>query len=301
VLWHSGGHVGTIWGRPRPVSHSFSSMSKAFYKSSVPPRLLHRWSSKTSSSNTRSIEIYTTTCIVTNFALDGSGSAPSGQRVLLNPSNPQLSGVKNFPYFPKGGPVPKERPSTMHKDWQPLGYVSNWGGMEVGSGMLYPVSVVDGLVHQMAGWQFHAACQWKQRIASLYDMDACPEGQAVKTPTGGDLQQYYDTIIHTTPPFFDRDKEQSCRDLLFQCYKNGLDLAFSNDTTRVTTPLLGAGARGFPEQVAVDVAAHACREWCLIGNNKSNEQIVAFGLLEERLAHDLAAALETASERATAP
>jgi O-acetyl-ADP-ribose deacetylase (regulator of RNase III) len=186
----------------------------------------------------------------------------------------------------------------MHKDWQPLGYVSNWGGMEVGSGMLYPVSVVDGLVHQLAGWQFHAACRLKQHVASsIYGTDACIPGQAVKTPTGGALQQYYDAVIHTTPPFYDNNNNDSCREVLYECYTNALDLAFSNDndsTIRVATPLLGAGARGFPEPIAIDVAARACREWSSRNNDETSEQqIVAFGLLEERLANDLIAALET--------
>ena len=41
----------------------------------------------------------------------------------------------------------------MYAGWQPLGYVSSWGGMEVGQGMLYATSVVDGLVHQLGGWK----------------------------------------------------------------------------------------------------------------------------------------------------
>lgn len=33
-----------------------------------------------------------------------------------------------------GGPVPSLKPKSMHKDWQPLGYVTQWGGMDVGDG-----------------------------------------------------------------------------------------------------------------------------------------------------------------------
>ena len=36
--------------------------------------------------------------------------------------------------FDSGGPVPKDTVNTMHAAWQPLGFVSNWGGMEVGNG-----------------------------------------------------------------------------------------------------------------------------------------------------------------------
>jgi hypothetical protein len=66
----------------------------------------------------------------------------------------------NFPHFPRGGPVPDEKPMAMHKDWQPLGcYVSQWGGMEVDHGMPYPVSVVDGLGHKYGGWRLNTTLQ----------------------------------------------------------------------------------------------------------------------------------------------
>jgi hypothetical protein len=141
------------------------TISKAlYYKSSIPPKLIHSLAvvvgreGAAASNNTpqtsrtrRRIEIWTTTCIVTNFGKTTKANCS----ILMNPSNAELSGVSNFTYFPRGGPVPDKdifsSSSSMHRDWQPLGYVSNWGGMEVGNGMLYPVSVVDGLVHQLGG------------------------------------------------------------------------------------------------------------------------------------------------------
>ena len=30
--------------------------------------------------------------------------------------------------------MPKDAVNTMHASWQPLGFVSNWRGMEVGNG-----------------------------------------------------------------------------------------------------------------------------------------------------------------------
>lgn len=64
----------------------------------------------------RRIQVHVTSCIVTRFGL----SSTTGCSVLVNPSNPELSGCRNFPYFPRGGPVPN-RVDSMHKDWQPLG------------------------------------------------------------------------------------------------------------------------------------------------------------------------------------
>ena len=253
-------------------------MSKAFYKPSVVPELLYCCKSD----SRRSVEIWLTTCIVSNF-----GKKRAHCRVLINPSNPQLSGVQNFPYFPRGGPVPNEKPMSMHKDWQPLGFVSQWGGMEVGHGMLYPVSVVDGLVHQHGGWRLKAECQLKQAISG----EACPVGSAVMTSSGG-LQEEYDAIVHTTPPFYNYHNTPEL--LLSKCYQSSFKKAFAT-YCRVATPLLGAGARGFPENVAINVAAMESRQWCNDGKqsaSSNDEQVLAFGLLEKRLGDELAVAIE---------
>ena len=249
-------------------------MSKALYKSGVQPELIHRFTVATS----RSIEIWTTTCIVTNFCEKAT--------VLINPSNPQLCGVKNFPYFPRGGPVPHERPRSMHKDWQPLGFVSQWGGMEVGSGMLYPVSVVDGLVHQLGGWRLQAECRLKSIMAM--NSEACPVGHAVVTSSGSDtLREYYEKIVHTTPPFFLHHDDP--KGALYSCYQNALQVAFK-EGERVATPLLGAGARGFPIDEALSVAASAAGEWCQQAN--SSKKVLLFGLLDVGHANHLMYKLE---------
>ena len=237
--------------------------------STVRPHLIHRFTVATS----RSIEIWTTTCIVTNFRKQAT--------ILINPSNPQLSGVRNFPYFPRGGPVPHDRPKSMHKDWQPLGFVSQWGGMEVGSGMLYPASVVDGLVHQLGGWRLEGECRLKSMMAT--NAEACPVGDAVVTSAGsGKLRESYEKIVHTTPPFF--QYHDNPKDALHSCYTKALQLAFKEGVC-VATPLLGAGARGFPIDEAISVAATAAVEWC--ERSDVPQQVLLFGLQERGHAHDL--------------
>ena len=249
-------------------------MSKAWLKSSVQPELIYQL---TCNSN-RLVEIWITSCIVTNFVDKAT--------VLINPANPQLSGVRNFPYFPRGGPVPREKPHSMHKDWQPLGFVSQWGGMEVGSGMMYPVSVVDGLVHQFGGWRLEYECRLKA-IMSM-NSEACPVGEAVITSAGSDeLRKSYQKIVHTTPPFFKyHDNPQQA---LHSCYANAMRLAFQ-EGNRVATPLLGAGARGFPIDDAIRVAATATREWCQ--ESGSNPEVIIFALLEEEHAKQLFSLLD---------
>jgi O-acetyl-ADP-ribose deacetylase (regulator of RNase III) len=249
-------------------------MSKALLKSKVLPELVHKFSIATN----RSIEIWTTTCIVTNFDEKAT--------VLINPSNPQLSGVRNFPYFPRGGPVPSEKPKSMHKDWQPLGFVSQWGGMEVGSGMLYPVSVVDGLVHHHGGWRLEIECRMKSMVAT--NGEACPVGEAVVTSAGnGRLSDTYEKVVHTTPPFFKyHDNPQQA---LLSCYSNALHLAFL-EGARVAAPLIGAGARGFPYDDAIHIAATGSREWC--AQSDVSQKVLLFCLLETKNAEKLAIKLE---------
>jgi hypothetical protein len=102
-------------------------MSTAWYKSKVVPTLLKQWQHRN-----RLVEVWKTTCIVTNF---GKSTVPVPVplpevpaickvqvQALINPANPELSGVSKFPYFPRGGPAPKQLPN---KDAHHImGYVS---------------------------------------------------------------------------------------------------------------------------------------------------------------------------------
>jgi O-acetyl-ADP-ribose deacetylase (regulator of RNase III) len=294
-----------------------ATVSKAFYKKSVVPQLLYR-TTKAITNNKRDIkvvEVWTTTCIVTNFCSETPGrdtdTSGHSSSVLINPANAELTGCSRFSYFPRGGPVPTENVVSMHKDWQPLGYVSNWGGMEVGEQMVYPVSVVDGLVHNYAGWKLKAHIQWlrlKQQQTIDPKTSLCPIGSAIRT-ISGDLHQYgYQSIVHTTPPFYQHDTnpEQG----LAQCYQSVLDLAFSTEDTETTLnqpfpiraaiPLLGAGARGFPIDVACQIACDAVIHWFeqkhVTATSSSfmygRSHTVAFGLLEETVARQLISLME---------
>lgn len=255
-------------------------MSKAWFKPNSVPNLIDKIKHQH-----RSIEIWNTTCIVQNFGK----SKESKTEILINPCNPQLSGVKNFPYFPRGGPVPKDTVKTMHASWQPLGFVSNWGGMEVGNGMMYPVSVIDGLVHQLGGWRFQLECVQLPVIQN--NDEKCPIGHAVKTSNGNkELLNEYDHIIHTTPPFYSHYNGDPI-DALEQCYKNSIKLAFAPSDNkreiRVACPILGSGARGFPMDVAMQVAAKTSIKWIQGEFNVSNERSsiehsIAFGFLERK-------------------
>jgi hypothetical protein len=113
---------------------------------------------------------------------------------LINPANESLVGTR-FPYFPKGGPVP---PLPSH------GRVlssAKWGGMEAGEDMLYPVQVLDGLVHEECGPQLLHFLQSLPEQPPYRD-DAgqsirCPVGTSVVSPSFGTMKNFTGLIVHT--------------------------------------------------------------------------------------------------------
>lgn len=235
--------------------------SKALLLPHARPRLLYQ-----SNHRRRKVEVHVTPCLVTY---------PLGE-VLINPSNPRLSGVADFSYFPRGGPVPEQAPSVHLHHIMP--YVSSWGGMDVSQGLLSGEAVLDGLVHQRGGWRLRLEC-WKRR---WFRKEPCPVGEAVAT-TGGDLG--YSRVIHTTPPFY---RDDDAVPMLRQCYRSALRLV---NEERVACPLIEAGCRGFPEGFALDTAAIAAKEW--LTSSAEGAQTLAFGFLSEELGSSFVTRMET--------
>ena len=258
--------------------------SKALYLSKVAPRLVHRHEI-----GRAAIEVWTTTCIVLNFGKTSAANCT----VLINPCNPKLTGVANFPYFPRGGPVPAQQPT---KDLHPvMGHVSQWGGMEVGHGMLFPASVVDGLVHNLGGMYLDMELKW-HRMMSTSGGDPCPTGTAVRTTAGKDrLSESYDSVIHTAPPFYNYPEQPNDNPTqqLYQCYQNSLNQLEPHDdeSLRVATPILGAGCRGFSLDLASAIASQTTREWC--NDNQDRNVTIAFALLEESWAQQMVDLLDS--------
>ena len=297
-------------------AHNMSS--KAWFKSSAPvlirkflgsggPATTH---SGNDAMRKRSIEVWTTACIVTNFGMKRgrAGGTSTSCSVLINPANPSLSGVSDFPYFPKGGPQPKKQPT---KDAHHImGFVTQWGGMDVGEGMMFSAAVVDGLVHQLGGIRLAAECKLKGLLRGGGGV-TCPEGTSIVTsPGGSELRAEYDHIVHTVPPFFKHPPKEDCDvvEMLRSSYRSSLDLGFdtfddgSAEEQRVAVPLLGAGCRGFPVDIAIKVAAEESVRWmyqaldeCDI-SSEAGQQVVAFGLLEEDTALKLIDAIEKSSD-----
>ena len=165
--------------------------------------------------------------------------------------------------------------------------------------MLYPESVVDGIVHRLGGWRLEAECRLRETMAK--NGQACPIGQAVLTSSGsGGLQNEYEAVIHTTPPFYSQaetDGDAPGQDYdpelgLSECYLNALTTATTRTThSRLASPLIGAGARGFPENVAAKVAVNACQTWSQ-QRDDADELSVVFGVVEDTVADQLISVLE---------
>jgi hypothetical protein len=70
--------------------------------------------------------------------------------------------------------------------------------------------------------------------------------------------------------------------------------SFQPENRRIAVPLLGAGCRGFPTDVALDVAAKESVFWLsTIDDHEHNEEdeVLAFGLLETADAEALATSI----------
>lgn len=154
--------------------------------------------------------------------------------------------------------------------------------MDAGSDMLYPASVVDGIVHRLGGKSLRLECD---------EIGYCPTGMSVSTTRGeGALVQCFDRIIHTAPPFYSYDQPSSR--MLRSCYRSSLELAFSTGEIKVACPLIGAGARGFPLEIAIEVAASESIRWRdgpLNDNNFNTEnQVLLFGIPDPEVGERLA-------------
>ncbi len=172
-----------------------------------------------------------------------------------------------------------------------MGYVSQWGGMEVGDGMLFSANVIDGLVHQLGGFQLAINCKFLPTIGS--EGEKCPVGHAVSTsPGASELSQHYDTIVHTTPPFYKHHTNPQY--FLSECYQRSIQESFQSThkpsaidkSIKVAIPLLGAGCRAFPLEIAIHIAAKESLRWL---HHEANEspKILAFGIPEMSVAEAL--------------
>jgi len=117
----------------------------------------------------------------------------------------------------------------------------------------------------------------------------------VVTSAPGSLGVVYQNIVHTVPPFFGQDNWENL--LLSSWYvalDSGVDIAFSEGgTVSIVAPLLGAGARGVPPEIACEAAARAATEW-RYGQDRIMNADLHINLLEDEDADLLMLKLESA-------
>eukprot|EP00435_Cladocopium_sp_Y103_P020133 s4210_g4.t3 len=169
--------------------------------------------------------------------------------VLINPANEALVGTK-LPYFP----MQVEPPPELRN--------SRWCGMEAGSSMFYPMQVVDGRVHRLGGSSLREACE---RLPERSPGVKCPTGEAVVTEATAGLRTYFEHIVHAVPCGWNSITNEYREDEAFTSFVfflAALEKAWScGSAPTVTSPLLGAGARGAPVEEAAQVGAKAIATW----------------------------------------
>lgn len=108
-------------------------------------------------------------------------------------------------------------------------------------------SGVDYQIYQKAGPQLFKA---REKIGVI------DYGQAVITD-GYNLAAK--KIVHTVTPIYDASSK--CKELLENCYRNSLRLAYQNNCKSIALPLLASGNNGFPKDVALSIANKAIKEF----------------------------------------
>lgn len=109
---------------------------------------------------------------------------------------------------------------------------------------------VDGALHRAAGPSL------KAETSRLYP-EGCPTGSAVIT-TAGALPVRY--VIHAVAPIW-RGGHHGERELLMSAYRSALRLAREHGCQSVAFPALGAGAYGYPMDLAAEHSLEAVREF----------------------------------------
>lgn len=170
---------------------------------------------------------------------------------LINPGNPSFCGTI-FPYFPIGGPLPKE---TM---------TNRWGGMSVGENMKYPSQCIDGLVHQLGGKTLKEKLREARRNFVRRDHGSEENfdfsGLSLLTTATEKLRSIcqLDYVIHTAVPLCRSHYSQPGEELLSACYQSSVGVALGQcDIHYIICPLLGSGTSGFSHKQSTDAFAGA--------------------------------------------
>ena len=104
----------------------------------------------------------------------------------------------------------------------------------------------------------------------------CPTGKAVIT-SGYDLCEY---IIHAVGPIYEGGRNNEAK-LLYDCYRNSLDLAKEKKISSIAFPLISSGIYGYPKKEAFEVALKSCDDW--ISANSDYSIRIIFAIIDDQL------------------
>ena len=228
----------------------------------------------------RAVSLHRTSCAVT-----APPSLPGA--ALVVPGNATLVGARAT-YFERGASGPPPEPAG---GWAAS---SNWCGMDAGPQMLYPAQCIDGVVGQLGGRELRASLEGRQ----------CEVGAALATPPphGSRLADAFSLLVHTNPPRWPRgepEAESEWEALLASCHTSAFQAAQEaarGADQQLVVPLLGAGARGAPDERAAAAAAKAASSWLLATGSTGEGQAEVMFCVVSVAAH---AALESALREAT--
>jgi len=127
---------------------------------------------------------------------------------------------------------------------------------------------VDGAIHRAAG---------KELLAECKTLHGCKTGQA-KITKGYQLPAQH--VIHTVGPVW-HGGGQGEPELLAECYRNSLRLAFENRLKSIAFPAISTGVYGYPKDEAALIAVDTINEF--LKHSDMDVVLVAFGETDEQL------------------
>lgn len=126
-------------------------------------------------------------------------------------------------------------------------------------GIVYPEQTVDGLVTMVGGAALAA------ELAQLAAAPTRGHGPPCHRTAAYGLELYA-SLHHVAPPFFDADDQLLWSQRLTAAWRAAFESVFADGEAELAVaPLLGAGARGAPADLAAMALREATRDFALVG------------------------------------
>ncbi|GMI10987.1 hypothetical protein TrLO_g9311 [Triparma laevis f. longispina] len=222
------------------------------------------------------IQLWITPCAVT--------MPPPHSDIISVPTNERLCGTQ-FSHFPVGGPTPQQPYIGSQSDQSDSIVEPSW--------MLYQCESIDGVVTELNGVDKRDIDVPIIRGDARYPIK-CEVGETLIVSASGGLKNVFEKgLALTVPPFWPGSATSEWRRLLNNSYMNTFNAVSEANARAITTPLIGAGARGAPVEHAAEVAASASAEFL---SYDVSEMKILFACQDDDVADILDAALRECHE-----